>query len=68
MATKSTAAAILTARIAALTTDEIRSGIAAIGGGDVDTDNRMVRAFLIEEIITREGAAAGDTLMDSLGL
>lgn len=58
----------LTTRIAALTTEQIHSAIAAIGGGHVETDQRMVRAFLIEEVITREGIAAGDALMDSLGL
>lgn len=59
---------ILTARIADMTTEQIREAVAAIGGGHVDTENRMVRAYLIEELITREGVKAGDKLMDELGL
>lgn len=51
-----------------MTTEQIREAVAAIGGGHVDTENRMVRAYLIEELITREGVKAGDKLMDELGL
>jgi hypothetical protein len=65
---ETTAREQLTAGIAALTTDQIRNAVAAIGGGHVDTENRMVRAYLIEELITREGVEAGDALMDSLEL
>jgi hypothetical protein len=60
--------ATLTASIAMLTTDQILAALAEIGGGLVDTETRMVRAFLIEELITREGQEAGDALMDSMGL
>jgi hypothetical protein len=65
---ETTARERLTAGIAALTTDQIRNAVAAIGGGHVETDSRMVRAFLIEELITREGVEAGEALMDALGL
>ena len=62
------AVSILTARIADMTTVQIREAVSAIGGGHVDTENRMVRAYLIEELIAREGVEAGDKLMDELGL
>lgn len=62
------AVSILTARIADMTTDQIREAVAVIGGGHVDTENRMVRAYLIEELIAREGVEVGDKLMDELGL
>ena len=58
----------LTTAIAALTTEQIIAGAEAIGGGHVETDQRMVRAYLIEELITRAGVAAGDELMDRLGM
>lgn len=58
----------LTAGIAALTTEQIYTSVRAIGGGHVDTDQRMVRAYLIEELIAREGEQAGDALMDEVGL
>ena len=58
----------LTAGIAVLTTEQIYAAVRAIGGGQVETDNRMVRAYLIEELITREGEAAGEALMDEVGL
>ena len=67
-AAKTTAAALLVANIAALATPQILEALTAIGGGHVETDVRMVRAFLIEEYITREGVAAGDALMDGMGL
>jgi hypothetical protein len=62
------AVSILTARIADMTTEQIREAVSVIGGGHVDTENRMVRAYLIEELISREGVEAGDKLMDELGL
>lgn len=65
---ETTAREQLVAGIAALTTDQIRNAVAAIGGGHVDTENRMVRAYLIEELIAREGVEAGDAIMDSLGM
>lgn len=58
----------LLAGITALTTEQLHQAIEAIGGGHVETDQRMVRAYLIEEIITREGVAVGDELMDRMGL
>jgi hypothetical protein len=58
----------LTAGIAALSTDQIYESVRAIGGGQVETETRMVRAYLIEELITRQGEAAGDALMDEVGL
>jgi hypothetical protein len=62
------ATAALTDSIATMTTDEILAALAEIGGGLVDTETRMVRAFMIEEFITREGVEAGEALMDSMGL
>jgi hypothetical protein len=62
------ATAALTASIATLTTDQILAALAEIGGAQVDTETRMVRAFMIEELINREGQAAGDNLMDEMGL
>jgi hypothetical protein len=62
------ATAALTASIATLTTEQILAALAEIGGGHVDTETRTVRAFMIEEFITREGQAAGDELMDEMGL
>lgn len=58
----------LTAGIAALSTEQIYEAVRAIGGGYVDTDQRMVRAYLIEELITRDGDQAGNALMDEVGL
>jgi hypothetical protein len=62
------ATAALTASIATLTTDQILAALKEIGGGQVETDARMVRAFMIEELITREGQDYGDNLMDEMGL
>jgi hypothetical protein len=62
------ATAALTASIATLTTDQILAALAEIGGGQVETEARMVRAFMIEELINREGVEAGEALMDSMGL
>jgi hypothetical protein len=58
----------LAATIDAMTTEQIREAVTLIGGGHVDTDKRMVRAHLIEAVITREGVEAGDALMDAIGL
>jgi hypothetical protein len=62
------ATAALTASIATLTTDQILAALKEIGGGQVETETRMVRAFMIEELITREGQDYGDNLMDEMGL
>lgn len=59
---------VLTARIDAMTTEQIREAVTLIGGGHVDTETRMVRAHLIEAVITREGVDAGEALMDAIGL
>lgn len=58
----------LLAGIASLSTEQIREGVNAIGGGHVEQDQRVVRAYLIEELITREGVESGDALMDQLGM
>jgi hypothetical protein len=58
----------MVAGIAALTTEQIYAAVRTIGGGHVEIENRMVRAYLIEELIAREGTAAGDALMDEVGL
>jgi hypothetical protein len=68
MANKTNATDILTGQIATLSTEQIISGVKAIGGAHVDTDQRMVRAYMIEELIKREGVEAGDALMDEVGL
>ena len=58
----------LTAKIASLTNDQLLAGVVAIGGGYVSEDRRLVRAMLLEEISTRDGADAADLVMDSIGL
>lgn len=47
-------------------TDTILSCIMQIGGGQVDTKERMVRACLIDIYEEREGQDATDTLLDIL--
>ena len=49
-------------------TEEILSAIILIGGGDVTTEQRMVRAALIEVYERREGSAEAETLMDAIGM
>jgi predicted HAD superfamily phosphohydrolase len=68
MTNANAAANVLTAKISEMETAQILKAVEAIGGGHVDTDARMVRAYLIEELIAREGVDAGDKLMDELGL
>ncbi len=58
----------LTARIAGLNTDQLLAGVLHIGGGYVSEDQRLVRAMLIQEFATREGAEMADELMDQVGL
>jgi hypothetical protein len=50
------------------TTDMILECVTKIGGGQVSTEQAMVRAALIDIYIEREGEAAGETLMDLLGM
>ena len=49
-------------------TDIIRESVITIGGGHVGQDARMVRAALIDIYIERTSEAAGDRLMDFIGL
>lgn len=62
--TTATAAAKLTGRIAEMTSEQIHAAVNAIGGGHVEKHQRMVRAYLVEEIANREGVEAADLLMD----
>ncbi len=59
---------LLNAKIAGLSTDQILEAVVVIGGGQVEVEQRMVRALLIDEFIRREGVEAGDVLMDKVGL
>lgn len=68
MATTNTIKDTMLDGIAALTTPQIIEGIEAIGGGRVDMDQRMLRAYMIEELIKRDGVVAGDELMDKIGM
>ena len=52
-----------------LSTDQILEGLAVIGGSSqVTTEERMVRAAMIEVIAEREGEDAADELMATLGM
>ncbi len=62
------ATAVLTDKIAAMTTDQIREAVHTISASPLDASARFVRAHLIEEFIRRDGLAAGDALMDEIGL
>ena len=55
-------------QIRTYTTDMIVEAVEAIGGGNVDTETRMVRAALIEVYGEREGFDAADSLMDKIGM
>ena len=46
----------------------VHTRVAARAGGHAETNVRMVRAFMIEELIDREGQEYGEALMDSMGL
>ncbi len=59
---------LLNAKIAGLTTDQILQAVVVIGSGQVEMEQRLVRALLIDEFIRREGVDAGDMLMDRVGL
>ena len=54
--------------VQAKTTDEILAAILVIGGGQVATEARMVRAALLEVYGQREGVDKANELMDSLGM
>lgn len=58
----------LIAAVQTQTTDEILAAILVIGGGQVATEPRMVRAALLEVYGQREGVDKADKLMDSLGM
>jgi hypothetical protein len=62
------AVAALTAKIATMTTDQITESVQTLSAAPLNADSRMVRAHLIEEFIRRNGEAAGDALMDAVGL
>lgn len=59
---------LLTAKIATMTTDQITESVQALSAGPLNADSRMVRAHMIEEVIRRNGEAAGDALMAAVGL
>lgn len=55
--------------VTALMTDEqIREAVVLASAEPLTTEARFVRAHLIEEFIRRNGEAAGDALMDAVGL
>lgn len=59
---------LLTAKIATMTTAQIEESVRTLSAAPLTADSRLVRAHLIEEFIRRNGVAAGDILMDSVGL
>jgi len=63
-----TATDLLTAKIAEMTTAQIEESVGTLSAAPLTTDSRLVRAHLIEEFIRRNGEAAGDALMTSVGL
>jgi hypothetical protein len=75
MTAAETAKAKLIAGIATLSTAQIEAGVIGMhlagrykGRGEAQEAARMVRAYMIEEYITREGAEAGNILMESVDL
>lgn len=58
----------LIAKVNMLSTKQIVEAAQMIGGCQVDQDQRMVRATLIEVYEQREGEAAADELMNRLGM
>ena len=49
-------------------TNQLVEGARMLTRPEITTDERTVRAAMIEVLIEREGQKAGDDLMDSLGL
>ena len=58
----------LIAKARSLSTDLIRTSVEMMGGGQLPTEETMVRAALIEVFIEREGLEAGESLMEKVGL
>jgi hypothetical protein len=58
----------LIAKTRTMTTDQILEAVTIIGGGNVSTEELMVRAALIEVYGERKGDDAADALMDMLGM
>jgi len=48
--------------------ETLAKAIRMIGGGHVDQEQRMARAAMIEAICRKDGVAAGDAIMDEIGL
>ena len=46
----------------------LKDAVRMIGGGQVNGDARMARAAMIEAICIKAGDAAGDAIMDEIGL
>jgi hypothetical protein len=49
-------------------TEQIEEAIVQLGGGDLDKNEQITRAALIEVFAKRNGAEAADALMDRIGL
>ena len=58
----------LKSRIATLDDQMLHLCLDRIGGGHVDAEQRIVRAYLISEIEKRHGEDAADAAMDRIGL
>lgn len=67
MANTSTARAQMTAKIAAMSTEQILEAVMLIGASN-DLNQTVVRVNLLNEYERREGGAAVDALMDAVGL
>jgi len=55
-------------RIATLDSEMLHLCLDQIGGGPVDAERQIVRAYLISEIEKRHGEDAADEAMDRIGL
>ena len=55
-------------RIAPLDDQMLHLCLDQIGGGQVDAERQIVRAYLISEIEKRHGEDAADAAMDRIGL
>lgn len=68
MQTKEQARAKLISKIATMDDALIVECCRQIGGGNVDEEHRMVRAYMLDEFEKRYGGEAVEELMDCLGM